>query len=189
MVRLKLMPPLTRILGSKEILVEVDRAPLKAILERVAARDGKFRAAMLDAEGNLSGEYSCLVNGRRYNAGDLHGVEVGEADEIVLLMPIAGGKDAAMPIEVLVTTHVTGLDREREEGWPLPLPGAAIRLRDLIRAKVTREIEEYVAGRRGIVGKEYQMLDELAAFQVAARSGRPMDVQLDEQVRKAWKAV
>ena len=91
MVRLKLMPPLTRIVGAREIPVEVDRAPLKSVLERVAAGNGKFRAAMLDAEGNLSGEYSCLVNGRRYNAADLAGVEVGEDDEIVLLMPLAGG--------------------------------------------------------------------------------------------------
>ncbi len=188
MVRLKLMPPLTRILGAKEIPVEVDRAPLKVILEQVAARDGKFRAAMLDAEGNLSGEYSCLVNGRRFNASDLDGVEVGEADEIVLLMPIAGGKDAATSIEVLVTTHVTGLDREREEGWSLELPGAAIRLRDLIRAKVAREIEEYAAGRRGMVGKEYLMLDEIAAFQAAARGGRQMSLRVEDEVRKAWKA-
>jgi len=91
MVRLKLMPPLTRIVGQKEVVVDVARAPLKAVIQRAATRDGKFRAAMLDAEGNLSGEYSCLVNGRRYNVSDLDGVEVDETDEIVLLMPIAGG--------------------------------------------------------------------------------------------------
>jgi molybdopterin converting factor small subunit len=91
MVRLKLMPPLTRIVGEKEVAVDVGRASLKAVLERAAARDRKFGKAMLDTEGNLSSEYSCLVNGRRYNAADLAGVEVGEDDEIVLLMPIAGG--------------------------------------------------------------------------------------------------
>ena len=91
MVRLKLMPPLTRIVGEKEVAVDVGRASLKAVIERAAAGNEKFRRAMLDAEGSLSAEYSCLVNGRRYNVADLEGVEVGEADEIVLLMPIAGG--------------------------------------------------------------------------------------------------
>ncbi len=91
MVRLKLMPPLTRIVGQKEVAVDVGRASLKAVIERAAAGNGKFRAAMLDAEGNLSTEYSCLINGRRYNVSDLDGVEVDETDEIVILMPIAGG--------------------------------------------------------------------------------------------------
>jgi molybdopterin converting factor small subunit len=91
MVRLKLMPPLTRIVGAKEVAVDVARGSLRAVIERGAAGNGKFRAAMLDTEGNLSGEYSCLVNGTRYNVSDLDGVEVDETDEIVLLMPIAGG--------------------------------------------------------------------------------------------------
>jgi len=116
MVRLKLMPPLTRIVGQKEVVVDVGRSLLKGVIERAAAGNGKFRAAMLDAEGNLSGEYSCLVNGRRYNVSDLDGVEVDETDEIVLLMPIAGGM-AAGSVEVLVTTYVAGLDREREASW------------------------------------------------------------------------
>ena len=91
MVRLKLMPPLTRIVGQKEVAVDVGRTSLKAVIERAAARDGNFRRAILDTEGNLSSEYSCLVNGRRYNVSDLDAVQVDEADEIVILMPIAGG--------------------------------------------------------------------------------------------------
>ncbi len=91
MVRLKLMPPLTRLVGAKEVVVDVGRASLRAVLDQAADRNGKLRQALLDAEGNLSAEYSCLVNGRRCNVSDLDGIEVGEADEIVLLMPIAGG--------------------------------------------------------------------------------------------------
>ncbi len=91
MVRLKLMPPLSRLVGEKEVAVDVGRASLKAVLERAAARNGKFRSALLDAEGNLSGEYSCLINGRRFNVSDLDGIVVDERDEIVILMPIAGG--------------------------------------------------------------------------------------------------
>jgi hypothetical protein len=187
MIRLRLMPPLTRMVGAREVVVDVERAPLKAILERAAAGNAPFRAALLDAEGKLAVEYVCLVNGRRHNVTELDGVEVGEADEIVILMPLAGGS-GAMPIEVLVTTHVMGLDREREDAWPLALPRGPIALRDLIRAKVTREVEEYAAGRRRIVGKEYLALDELAAFQAAAARGRTLHVDAEEEVRKAWRA-
>lgn len=93
-----------------------------------------------------------------------------------------------MAVEVLVTTHVMGLDREREDAWPLPLPAAPVRLRDLIRAKVTREVAEYAAGRRRMVGKEYLTLDELAAFQAAAGRGAAMRLEAEEEVRRAVKA-
>ncbi|GEM_PF-584098 len=92
-----------------------------------------------------------------------------------------------MAAEVLVTTYVTGLDREREEPWPLPLPAEA-RLRDLIRAKVMCEVADYTAGRRHMVGKEYLTLDELAAFQRAAGRGAAMRLEADEEVRRALKA-
>ncbi len=93
-----------------------------------------------------------------------------------------------MSIEVLVSTHVMGLDREREDAWPLALPAATIRLRDLIRAKVAREVAEYAGGRRRMVGKEYLTLDELAAFQAAAGRGEAIRLEVEEQVRKALKA-
>lgn len=92
MIRVKLMPPLTRLVGAKEMAVDVARASLRAVLDRAAAGNARLRTAIQDAEGNFSAEYSCLVNGRRYNVSDLDGVEVGEGDEIVILMPIAGGK-------------------------------------------------------------------------------------------------
>jgi len=91
MIRLKLMPPLTRLVGQKEVAVGMSRATLRAVLEEAAARNGKFRTALLDAAGNLSSEYACLINGRRHNVTDLDGVEVEEGDEIVILMPLAGG--------------------------------------------------------------------------------------------------
>ncbi len=93
-----------------------------------------------------------------------------------------------MSIEVLVTTYVTGLDREREEPWPLPLPAPAVRLCDLIRAKVMREVADYAAGRRRMVGREYLALDELAAFQAAAARGAGMRLEAEAEVRRAVKA-
>ena len=91
MVRLKLMPPLTRLVGAKEIAVDVPRASLRAVLDRAAAGNARFRTAILDAEGDVSFEYSCLVNGRRCNASEVDWVEVDERDDIVILMPLAGG--------------------------------------------------------------------------------------------------
>ena len=93
-----------------------------------------------------------------------------------------------MSIEVLVSTHVMGLDREREDAWPLAFPPATVRLRDLIRAKVAHEVAEYAAGRRRLVGKEYLTLDELAAFQAAAGRGQVMSLEVEEEVRRAWRA-
>jgi hypothetical protein len=84
-----------------------------------------------------------------------------------------------MAVEVLVSTHVMGLDREREDAWPLALPAATVSLRELICAKVTREVGDYVAGGRRMVGKEYLMLDELAAFQEAAVRGGAMHLEVE----------
>jgi hypothetical protein len=91
MIRLRLLPPLTRIVGDKEILVDLDRGPLRLVLERALAGNGKFRSALLDDDGRLSHEYSCLVNGVRYNVSDLGEVQVEATDEITLLLPVAGG--------------------------------------------------------------------------------------------------
>lgn len=91
MIRLKLLPPLSRIAGEQEILVELDRGPLRLVLERALARNPKLRSAMLDPAGRLSHEYSCLVNGLRYNVSDLGDVEVDATAEVTLLLPLAGG--------------------------------------------------------------------------------------------------
>jgi hypothetical protein len=91
-------------------------------------------------------------------------------------------------VEVLVTTHVMGLDREREDAWPLALPAPVVPLRELIHAKVAREVADYRAGRRRIVGKEYLALDELAAFQEAAVRGRAVPLEVEAEARKALRA-
>jgi molybdopterin converting factor small subunit len=91
MIRLKLLPPLTRLVGEKEIAVDVGRASLKVVIEQAMAQNGKFRTALLDSEGRLSHEYSCLFGDRAWNASSLDDVEVRDGDEIVIMLPIAGG--------------------------------------------------------------------------------------------------
>lgn len=94
MIRLKLLPPLTRIVGTREILVALDRGPLRLVLERAVAENDRFREAMLDPTGRLSPEYACLVNGAPCNASDLDEVDVSERDDITVLLPVAGGSGA-----------------------------------------------------------------------------------------------
>lgn len=91
MIRLRLLPPLTRIVGTSEVLVDLDRAPLRLVLERALAQNGKFRSALSDRSGRLSEEYACLVNGDCFNLTQLGDVEVGEGDQIAVLLPVAGG--------------------------------------------------------------------------------------------------
>lgn len=91
MIRLRLEPPLTRIVGAKEIVVDIDQGPLSLVLERALALNAKFQRAVLDPAGRLSAEYACLVNGDRYNLSDLGDVDVDATDEITLLLPLAGG--------------------------------------------------------------------------------------------------
>lgn len=91
MIRLKLLPPLTRIVGETEVRVDLERGPLRLVLEQAFAQNRKLRTALTDQAGRLSEEYACLVNGDRYNMSDLGDVEVDEADQITVLLPVAGG--------------------------------------------------------------------------------------------------
>lgn len=91
MIRLKLLPPLTRLVGEKEIAVDLGPASLRTVIEEAMARDRKFRSALLDSEGHLSHEYSCLLGDRAWNASSLDDVEVRDGDEVVIMLPIAGG--------------------------------------------------------------------------------------------------
>lgn len=91
MITLKLLPPLTRLVGAKVIRVDVDRAPLSAVLERALSENEKLRSAITDRGGDPSNEYACVVNGRRYNMSEPGDLEVRSEDDITLLLPLAGG--------------------------------------------------------------------------------------------------
>ena len=91
MITLKLLPPLTRLVGAKVIRVDVDRAPLHAVLERALSENEKLRTAVSDEGGEPSNEYACVVNGQRYNMSEPGDIVVGSADEITILLPLAGG--------------------------------------------------------------------------------------------------
>ncbi|MFQ5914506.1 MAG: MoaD/ThiS family protein [Nitrospinota bacterium] len=91
-------PPLTRITGQKKVQVPVDaldRSTLKEVLNHLAGRNPKLKTALFDDNGELSHEYNCFLNGENLRAqADGRAVTdapVQDGDEVVILMPIAGG--------------------------------------------------------------------------------------------------
>ena len=118
MIRLKLQPPLTRLVGAPEILVDLPRSPLRRVLERALGQDARLQRALLDPAGELSHEYACLVNGARYNVADLGDVEVDAADDITLLLPIAGGAGPAPAIRTGGYTVAPPASPPEARTWP-----------------------------------------------------------------------
>ena len=95
------------------------------------------------------------------------------------------------PVEIVIETHVMGLDREPEDRWLLRLPRAQLTLRELISHKVRREIEDRAAGHRTSVGKEYLSLDELTACFGPGRTGRipgPTPLDVEKEIGRAVEA-
>ncbi len=91
MIRLKLRPPLTRIIGAKEISIKLHKGTLRDVLERASAEQPKFKKAIYEDDGGFSSAYKFIVNRESINFGDDLDTVVGEDDEIIILMPIAGG--------------------------------------------------------------------------------------------------
>ena len=91
MIRLKLRPPLTRIIGAKEISIKLHKGTLRDVLETASAEQPKFKKAIYDDDGGFSSAYKFIVNRESINLRDDLDTVVGEDDEIIILMPIAGG--------------------------------------------------------------------------------------------------
>ena len=91
MIRLKLRPPLTRIIGVKEISVKLREATLREVLEAAGAEYPKFKKAIYEDDGGFSPSYKLIVNRESINLGDDLDTMVTEDDDIFILMPIAGG--------------------------------------------------------------------------------------------------
>ncbi len=91
MIRLKLQPPLTRIIGAREISIKLHKGTLRDVLETASAEHPKFKAAIYDDDGGFSSAYKFIVNRESINLRDDLDTVVGEDDEIIILMPIAGG--------------------------------------------------------------------------------------------------
>ena len=91
MITLKLRPPLTAIVGTKEITVQLRQGTLRDVLEAAGGEHPKFRAAICEDDGRFSPDYKFILNNESINLKDDLDTMVGEDDEIILLMPIAGG--------------------------------------------------------------------------------------------------
>ena len=91
MIKLKLRPPLTGILGVKEISVKLRQGTLRDILETAGGEHPRFKSAIHDADGGFSFDYKVVINRDAINLRDDLETVVSEDDEIIILMPIAGG--------------------------------------------------------------------------------------------------
>lgn len=91
MITVRLLPPLTRILRVKEILVEGAGGPLLEVLANVAAERAALKEFLFDGTGSLSLEFSCMVNSEHCPRSELSTRQVKDGDEITLMMPISGG--------------------------------------------------------------------------------------------------
>ncbi|MEE8374231.1 MAG: MoaD/ThiS family protein [Dehalococcoidia bacterium] len=91
MIKLKLRPPLTRIIGVKEISVNLREATLREVLDAASAEYPKFKKAIYEDDGSFSPAYKFIVNGESINLRDDLDTMVSEDDDIFILMPIAGG--------------------------------------------------------------------------------------------------
>ena len=91
MIKLKLRPPLTRIIGVKEISVNLKEATLREVLDAAGAEYPKFKNAIYEDDGGFSPSYKFIVNRESINLSDDLDTMVTEDDDIFILMPIAGG--------------------------------------------------------------------------------------------------
>lgn len=91
MITLKLQPPLTGILGARELSVDLRQGTLRSVLEAIGNAHPKFRAAIYEADGGISADYKFILNNESINLKDNLDIAVAEDDELLILMPIAGG--------------------------------------------------------------------------------------------------
>ncbi len=91
MIRLKLRPPLTRIIGVREISVQLRQGTLRDVLQAAGGEHPKFKAAIYKADGGFSADYKFIINNESLNLRDDLDTVVDEDDDILILMPIAGG--------------------------------------------------------------------------------------------------
>lgn len=91
MIKLKLRPPLTRIIGVKEISINLREATLREVLDAASAEYPKFKKAIYEDDGGFSPSYKFIVNRESINLSDDLDTMVTQDDDIFILMPIAGG--------------------------------------------------------------------------------------------------
>ncbi len=75
----------------KEISVKLRQGTLRDILETAGGEHPRLKTAIHDADGEFSFVYKVVINREAINLRDDLETVVSEDDEIIILMPIAGG--------------------------------------------------------------------------------------------------
>ncbi|MBI3090305.1 MAG: MoaD/ThiS family protein [Candidatus Tectomicrobia bacterium] len=91
MITVKLRPPLTGLIGAKELTVKLRQGTLREVLEAAGGDHPKLRAAVCEEDGSFSQDFKFILNNESINLKDNLETLVSERDELILLMPIAGG--------------------------------------------------------------------------------------------------
>lgn len=98
MVKIKILPPLSRAIGQKEVELQPAIATVRGALEALCEKYPQARPIIFDEKGELSFDYKCMHNFKDISFEKGLDTEVTAGDEIMLLLPIAGGGGIAAKV-------------------------------------------------------------------------------------------
>jgi molybdopterin converting factor small subunit len=91
MLTVRLLPPLSRLVGQKELTVDAAPATLGLLLERLVTAYPQLGPELGPDAGEQAYYYAVFVNGAdtRGKQGNL--TPLADGDEVVIMMPMGGG--------------------------------------------------------------------------------------------------
>ena len=90
-VKVKFLPPLSRMVGRAEMDIELIDGSMKELFDRLTAKEPRLKTTLFEEDGSLSLEYSCLLNQGPVPREGLINTILKDGDQLTFLMPIAGG--------------------------------------------------------------------------------------------------
>ena len=91
MITVKLLPPLSRLVGRKELQVELGAATVDALLERLVHDYPQLASELGPESGEQDFYYAIFVNGADVRGRQGRATPVAAGDEVAILMPMGGG--------------------------------------------------------------------------------------------------
>jgi MoaD family protein len=87
-VKFKFYLTAREVIGSKELLIQIDEMKLSKAMELLRERLGDKASVIFNSDGSLKSHYTVIVNGKVARSMDL---ELSDGSEIQLLPPVGGG--------------------------------------------------------------------------------------------------
>lgn len=91
MITVRLLPPLSRLVGRKELQVERGMATIGELLERLIHDYPQLATELGPESGGEDFHYAIFVNGVDVRSRQGRATPVASGDEVVILMPMGGG--------------------------------------------------------------------------------------------------